>query len=340
MLILLKPNTRKEQVLEIQDFLKNIGQESFYVQNPDAILAPNNKVAPDHERYSCISEIKEISTPYKLASNAYKTETSFEVNGVQIGTDYANIIAGPCSIESEDQIFEIANFLQKQQVKFLRGGAFKPRTSPYSFRGLGKKGLALIKSAGKQHNLSVVTELMDLSLLDEVMEYSDIIQIGSRNMANFYMLSELGKINKPILLKRGMQAKVTEWLLAADYILSGGNDKVILCERGIRSFDNLSRNVMDIGVIPLVQSLSHLPIIADPSHGTGDSKFVNQMAKAAMIAGANGLMIEIHPEPSKALSDGNQTLSFSQFDELMTDLELLKPAIKKPIDANYSLIID
>lgn len=339
MLILLKPNTSAKEVSELLGFFQTLGEDAFAIKDPEAVLAPNNKVAPDQNRFSFIKEIKSIPTAYKLSSIALKPESSFQVNGVQIGTQYANIIAGPCSVESEEQIFETAAFLQKNNVKFIRGGAFKPRTSPYSFRGLGKTGLKLIREAADKHNLAVVTELMDLSLLDDVLAYTDIIQIGSRNMANFYMLSELGKIDKPILLKRGMQAKVTEWLLAADYVLSGGNEKVILCERGIRSFDNLSRNVMDIGVIPLIQSLSHLPIFADPSHGTGNSKFVNQMSLAAMVAGANGLLIEIHPEPSKALSDGNQAINFEQFEALMAGINGLKSSINKPIDANYSLAI-
>jgi 3-deoxy-7-phosphoheptulonate synthase len=338
-LILFRENTNPFQIAELQSFLKTLGQESFHVHQPEGIVVPNSEVFPDQERFPFISEIKSIPTSFKLSSKVVKSTTEFDVNGILIGSNYANIIAGPCSIESEEQIFEIAAFLHKKEVKFIRGGAFKPRTSPYSFRGLGKKGLRLIREAANQFELSVVTELMDLSLLDEVLEYSDIIQVGSRNMANFYMLAELGKINKPILLKRGMQANVTEWLLAADYILSGGNEKVLLCERGIRSFDNLSRNVMDIGVIPLIQSLSHLPIFADPSHGTGNSKFVNQMALASMVAGANGLLVEIHPDPAYALSDGDQALNFKQFESLLNELNNLKTAIRKPIDATWSMVI-
>lgn len=339
MLILLESNTQQAEITLLEGFFKTIGQESLLINDPFALLVPNNKVVPDQSNYPFIKEIKPIPTPFKLSSLLVKDTTSFSVNGVMVGNQYANIIAGPCSIEDENQIFSIAALLQKNNVKFLRGGAYKPRTSPYSFRGLGTKGLKLMREAANQHNLAVVTELMDLSLLDEVLEHADIIQIGSRNMSNFYMLSELGKISKPIMLKRGMQAKTTEWLLAADYILSGGNEKVILCERGIRSFDPLSRNVMDVGVIPLVQSLSHLPILADPSHGTGNSKFVNQMALAAMVAGANGLMVEIHPDPKKALSDGDQAINFEQFETLIKDIEAIKPAIKKPIDAEYSMVL-
>ncbi|OYU97763.1 MAG: 3-deoxy-7-phosphoheptulonate synthase [Bacteroidetes bacterium B1(2017)] len=339
MIVYLKTNTSTTQIAEMQLHLKQAGFESYLVQQPNICMVPALKDPSIIERFPFISGFKLISTAYQLSSNEYKNETLFEVNGVQVGSNFANIIAGPCSVESEEQIFETAAFLHKNNIKFIRGGAYKPRTSPYSFRGLGKEGLKLLQEAAKQYKLNVVTELMDLSLLDEVMAYSDVIQIGSRNMANFYMLSELGKINKPILLKRGMQAKVNEWLLAADYIMSSGNEKIILCERGIRSFDPMSRNVMDVAVIPLIQSLSHLPIIADPSHGTGDSKLVPIMAKASMVAGANGLMIEIHPNPSEALSDAKQALNFTDFETLLSDLEVLKPAIKKPIDASYSVFI-
>lgn len=339
MIVYLKTNTSTTQIAEMQLHLKQAGYESYLVQQPNICMVPALKDPSIIEGFPFISGFKLISTAYQLSSNEYKNETLFEVNGVQVGSNFANIIAGPCSVESEEQIFETAAFLHKNNIKFIRGGAYKPRTSPYSFRGLGKEGLKLLQEAAKQYKLNVVTELMDLSLLDEVMAYSDVVQIGSRNMANFYMLSELGKINKPILLKRGMQAKVNEWLLAADYIMSGGNEKIILCERGIRSFDPMSRNVMDVAVIPLIQSLSHLPIIADPSHGTGDSKLVPIMAKASMVAGANGLMIEIHPNPSEALSDAKQALNFTDFETLLGDLEVLKPAIKKPIDASYSVFI-
>lgn len=217
----------------------------------------------------------------------------------------------------------------------MRGGAYKPRTSPYAFRGLGLDGLKILRKAADLYKLNVVTELMDLSLLDQIMEYSDIIQIGSRNMSNFYLLAELGKIEKPIMLKRGMSARLSEWLLAADYILSGGNEKVILCERGIRSFDPEVRNTMDVAAIPMIQELSHLPIIADPSHGTGMAKFVHPLSLASLVAGANGLMIEIHPDPKKSLSDAQQAMTFVDFEILVQEIRKLEPAINKPIDATY-----
>lgn len=339
MIVFFKHTATHAQIAEMQLHLRQAGFDSQLVQGQGICIV--NKLNNEDllAQFHFISHIQLINQAFQLSSNAFKPETNFQVNGIQIGTNFANLIAGPCSVESEKQIFETAAFLAKNNIKFIRGGAYKPRTSPYSFRGLGKDGLKLLHEAAKTYQLNVVTELMDLSLLDEVLKYTDIIQIGSRNMANFYLLNEMGKINTPVLLKRGMQATVSEFLLAADYILSGGNEKLILCERGIRSFDPLSRNVMDIGVIPLIQSLSHLPIIADPSHGTGDSRFVNSLAKASMVAGANGLMVEIHPNPKAALSDANQALSFEAFEQLLAELELIKPAIQKQIDATYSLVV-
>jgi 3-deoxy-7-phosphoheptulonate synthase len=338
-IIFFKTNTNNTQIAELQLHLSQLGFESQLVQKLGICIAPALLDTNFLTRFDFIERAQIISSNFQLSSLAYKKETSFAVNGIQMGTHFANIIAGPCSVESEKQIFETAAFLSKNNIKFIRGGAYKPRTSPYSFRGLGKDGLKLLSEAAKQYNLSVVTELMDLSLLDEVLNYADIVQIGSRNMANFFLLGELGKIEKPVLLKRGMQAKVNEWLLAADYIISGGNEKVILCERGIRSFDPASRNVMDVAVIPLIQSMSHLPIIADPSHGTGDANLVPALAKASMVAGANGLMIEIHPNPSKALSDAKQALSFKAFESLLADLDKLKSTIQKPIDARNSFVV-
>jgi 3-deoxy-7-phosphoheptulonate synthase len=337
-IVFFQPNTTNTQKAELQLHLKQAGYESQLVQAKDMCIIPALTDASILGNFSCINETKLIDTNYQLSSLAYKKETNFLVNENIVGTNFVNFIAGPCSVETEEQIFETAALLAKHNIPFIRGGAYKPRTSPYSFRGLGKDGLKLLQQAAKQYNLSVVTELMDLSLLDEVQQYTDIIQIGSRNMANFYLLSELGKIDTPIMLKRGMQAKVQEWLLAADYIMCGGNENVILCERGIRSFDPLSRNVMDVGVIPLIQSLSHLPILADPSHGTGEAKFVTPLAKASLVAGANGLMVEIHPNPKKALSDSRQALSFEEFEILLDEINLLKPTIKKPINATYSVV--
>lgn len=328
MIISVKPN-RETELDSLFKYLKRESLHYRYIAGQHIIIAPKLSVNSELSSFDVIEKITEIDTPYQLASNKWKKQTSFEVNGVSVGSDVFNIIAGPCSVESEEQIFDTAALLNKLGVKFIRGGAYKPRTSPYSFMGLGKSGLMLLSQAAKQYDLRVVTEIMDLSLLDEVYQYADVLQVGSRNMQNFYMLNELGKIDKPVLLKRGMHAKVTEWLLAAEYILSGGNENVILCERGIRSFDPDSRNVMDVGVIPLLKELSHLPVIADPSHGTGAASRVESMAMASTVAGANGLIIEVHPDPKKALSDSAQAISFGQFEHLVAQVKIVSDALKK-----------
>jgi 3-deoxy-7-phosphoheptulonate synthase len=246
-----------------------------------------------------------------------KPQTVIEVNGLKIGGDDLSIIAGPCAVESEEQIFTIGKFLSEKGIRILRGGAYKPRTSPYSFQGLMLDGLKLLKQVSTKYDMAVITEVMDLSLLDTVYPYADILQIGARNMKNYHFLKELGKTDKPILLKRGMDATIEEWLLAAEYILMGGNENVILCERGIRTFDNATRNTMDIASIPLIKTLSHLPIIADPSQATGNRDIVTPLSLAAIAAGADGLMIEVHNNPEKALSDGPQSLRFEQFSDLI-----------------------
>jgi 3-deoxy-7-phosphoheptulonate synthase len=262
--------------------------------------------------------MSEQVSPYRLASRKWKNESSrISVNGIEIGGDELFMIAGPCAVESEEQLDSIAAFVSKMGVPFLRGGAFKPRTSPYSFQGLGQEGLHLLRQASIKYNLGVITEVMDLSLLDEVYPYTDIIQIGSRNMKNYHLLKELGKTDKPILLKRGMDATVEEWLLAAEYLLVSGNEQVMLCERGIRTFDDGTRNTMDIASIALAKQLSHLPIIADPSQGTGVSSLINPICMAAVVAGADGLMIEVHNNPEQALSDGPQSLTFKQFEDMI-----------------------
>jgi 3-deoxy-7-phosphoheptulonate synthase len=333
MIISVTPN-RADELELLFDFLRKESPHYRYIADQHLIVAPKLANKSELRSFAVIEKITEIDTPYQLASNKWKKQTSFDVQGVPVGSHLFNVIAGPCSIESEEQIFTTAEFLNKLGIKFIRGGAYKPRTSPYSFMGLGKKGLELLSEAAKQYDLRVVTEIMDISLLDEVYKYADVLQVGSRNMQNFYMLNELGKTDKPVLLKRGMHAKVTEWLLAAEYMLSGGNDKVILCERGIRSFDPESRNVMDIGVIPLLKELSHLPVIADPSHGTGASSRVESMALASASAGANGLIIEVHPNPKQALSDSAQAINFSQFEHLLLQIKTLLSAFNRESDSS------
>lgn len=332
MIISVKQNRENELELLFQ-FLKKESLHYRYLANEHIIVAPKLSLKPELSSFDVIEKITEIDTPYQLASNKWKKQTAFDIKGVSVGSDLFSIIAGPCSVETEEQIFATAELLHKLGIKFIRGGAYKPRTSPYSFMGLGKKGLELLSEAAKQYDLRVVTEIMDLSLLDEVYQYADVLQVGSRNMQNFYMLNELGKTDKPILLKRGMHAKVTEWLLAAEYVLSGGNEKVILCERGIRSFDPESRNVMDVGVIPLIKELSHLPIIADPSHGTGAASRVESMAMACAAAGSNGLIIEVHPNPKQALSDSAQAVNFTQFEHLISKVKMIVNALAAETDS-------
>lgn len=313
---------------QIQPLLDYVQQHSPYCKWNEVtrtLVAPKLSMDEGLAAFTELGEFIEIDTPYQLASIKAKAETVITIKGESIGGNNFTLMAGPCSVENEEQVFATAALLQQLGIKFIRGGAYKPRTSPYAFMGLGKKGLQILSAAAKAYDLRVVTEIMDLSLLDEVAEHADILQVGSRNMHNFYMLGELGKINKPVLLKRGMQAKVTEWLLAAEYILSGGNANVILCERGIRSFDPETRNVLDIGVIPLIKELSHLPIIADPSHGTGKASRVESLSLAATAAGAHGLLIETHPNPAQALSDSQQALSFESLSALVHQLKASIP---------------
>lgn len=276
--------------------------------------------------------------PYQLVSREWKSEdTIFEVNGVNIGKDLM-MIAGPCAIENEEQIFTISEFLNKLGVRFLRGGAYKPRTSPYSFQGLKTEGLILMRRASDKYNLTMVTEVMSMEKLDEVCEYTDIIQIGTRNMQNYPLLKSLGKINKPVLLKRGMSSTVEEWLLAAEYILASGNHRIILCERGIRTFENATRNTLDISSVALVKQLSHLPVIVDPSQATGVRDLVAPMSLAAIAAGADGLIVEVHNQPDEALSDGDQSLYLDQFNNLLEPLRKIAGIHNKLFDFDKPIV--
>jgi 3-deoxy-7-phosphoheptulonate synthase len=279
-----------------------------------------------------VSEVLRITEPYKLASRAFKPEgTVVTLGDVRVGGDEVIVMAGPCSAETEAQVETAAAAVKRAGAKVLRGGAFKPRSSPYSFQGLGEEGLKLLRAAANQHDLKLVSEVMDVSQIAVIDKYCDMFQVGARNMQNFTLLRELGRARKPVLLKRGIAATIEEWLLSAEYVLAGGNDQVILCERGIRTFENYTRNTLDISAIPVVKKLSHLPIIADPSHGTGRRDKVAPMARAAVAAGADGLIIEVHGDPDHALSDGAQSLFPSQFDRLMAELRIIAPAIGRSI---------
>ncbi|MEI6595430.1 MAG: 3-deoxy-7-phosphoheptulonate synthase [Bacteroidota bacterium] len=341
MIVKLNNNSSRDEINEIFELLNNLSIAFQFIENENVIVLPKfNDVRILNDK-NAIDSVFEIDTPFQLPSKIWKAKTAIKIDTVEISMDTFTVMAGPCSVENEDQVFSTAEFLSKAGIQFIRGGAYKPRTSPYSFRGLGVDGLKILHKAAQQFHLKVVTEILDLTLLDDVYQYADILQVGSRNMHNFYLLNELGKIDKPILLKRGMNAKVYEWLLAAEYILSGGNSNVILCERGIRSFDPQSRNVMDIGAISLIKELSHLPIIADPSHGTGIASRVKPAALAATAAGADGLIIEIHPEPAKALSDKEQALNFNEFTDLMEGVNNILPHLpygKKTLPINNTVL--
>lgn len=279
-----------------------------------------------------VREVVRITEPFKLVGRTFHPEKSIiDIQGVKIGGKEIIIIAGPCSVENEDQIESVAKEVSKNGAKILRGGAFKPRTSPYSFQGLGEDGLKMLKESADRNGLLVITEIMDFSQVPLISEYADILQIGARNMHNSAMLKEVGKIRKPVFLKRGMSATIEEWLLSAEYILSGGNSDVILCERGIRTFETYTRNTFDISAIPTIQKLSHLPIFADPSHGTGKRDSVIPVARAAIAAGADGLMIEVHCDPDKALSDGAQSLKPDQFEQLMRESRAIASVVGRTI---------
>lgn len=277
-----------------------------------------------------VSEVIRLSEPYRLASRIFHPDpTVVTVNGLRFGGGDFSVIAGPCSVESRDQIMRSAELVAKCGARGLRGGAFKPRTNPYSFQGLGEQGLVLLREAADAHDLALVTEVIDSTYITVVSSYADILQVGARNMRNFSFLRELGRLRKPVLLKRAMSATITEWLLAAEYLLAGGNHDVILCERGIRTFESYTRNTMDISAIPVIHKLSHLPVIADPSHGTGRRDKVCPMACAALAAGADGLMIEMHPDPDKAQTDGAQSLFPEQLEQLMHTLRQIAPLVDR-----------
>jgi len=268
-----------------------------------------------------VEKIVHIEAPFKLANKQFHPEpTIVTVGDVQIGGRQLVVMAGPCSVESREQLLETAAIVKEGGAQFLRGGAFKPRSSPYSFQGLGEEGLKILAEAREKTGLKIVSEVMDTDSLPIVAEYVDILQIGARNMQNFPLLKAVGRLNKPVLLKRGLSATIEEWLMAAEYILNEGNHQVILCERGIRTFETYTRNTLDLSTVPVIKHMSHLPIIIDPSHGTGKWRYVTPMARAAVAAGADGLIVEVHPQPEKAWSDGPQSLNPEAYAEMMREV--------------------
>ena len=333
----MEDDATEEQIDIVRKKIKEMGfsphQNKGVNRTIIGVVGDTRKADPrDFEVEEGVREVLRVTEPYKLASRSFHPDDSIiEIGDVTIGGEEVIIMAGPCSVENEDQIHTIAHDVKKMGAKILRGGAFKPRTSPYSFQGLGEKGLQFMREAADEENLLTVSEVMEIGAIDLVSKYVDILQIGARNMQNFPLLKAIGKTQKPVLLKRGIAATIEELLMAAEYIISSGNPNVILCERGIRTFETYTRNTMDISAIPVVKKLSHLPIIADPSHGTGRRDKVIPMARAAVAAGADGLIIEVHPNPEKALSDGAQSLLPQQFESLMEELRVIAWAIGRKI---------
>ena len=286
----------------------------------------------DFELLSGVSEVIKVTTSYKLAARiAQGQDTVVEINGVKFGDKYTGLIAGPCTVESYDQMDATAQELTESNVKILRGGAFKPRTSPYAFQGLGEEGLKIIRSVADNHHMAVTSEIMDTSQIEMFMKYVDVFQIGARNMQNFNLLKEVGKVHRPVILKRGLSATYDEWLMSAEYIMSNGNNQVILCERGIRTFEKFTRNTLDLCAIPVIKKMSHLPIIIDPSHATGLRDKVEPMSRAAVAAGCDGLIIEVHHNPEVAVCDGAQSLYPWQYDLLYKQIKQIAPVVGKEI---------
>jgi 3-deoxy-7-phosphoheptulonate synthase len=329
MLVVMEHRASEEQIQAVLDQLADMGFNAELLPGSErtAIGIMGNAGYVDADaliQFPGVKELIHVTKPYKLVSREFHPEnTIVDVNGVKVGEDFV-VIAGPCSVENEEQLLKAAHGVKEAGATLLRGGAYKPRTGPYSFQGLGLEGLKLLAKAREATGLPVVTELLSVNHLDDVANYADVLQIGARNMQNFELLKAIGKTKKPILLKRGMAAKLDEFLLAAEYILNEGNPNVILCERGIRTFETATRNTLDLNIVPLVKELSHLPILVDPSHGTGIHSLVKPLSKAARAVGADGLIIEVHPNPSEALSDGKQSLNLDKFTDLMTSLNQMR----------------
>ena len=328
MVIIFKANAKKEEINEVKKYVESLGNVSAQAIEGQAatilgLVGDTSSIdIKSVSLYDAVDRIMQVQEPYKKANRKFHPDnTVIDVRGRKIGGKEIALIAGPCSVESQEQINFVAHEVKKSGAQFLRGGAFKPRTSPYAFQGMGVEGLELLYNAGKENDIPIVSEIMDISYLDLFMEKVDIIQVGARNMQNFSMLKELGKTKKPILLKRGFAATIEEFLMSAEYIMSGGNPNVILCERGIRTFETATRNSLDLSSVPILKRNSHLPVIVDPSHATGIYWMVEPMSKAAIAAGADGLIIEVHNNPKAAKCDGHQSITPKSFDELVGKLQ-------------------
>ncbi len=339
MLVVMKKGSTKEDLAGVMHKITQSGLNGHVSQGVErTVIGVVGQTYPELrdilEFLPGVEEVIPISKPYKLSSREFQREnTKIKVGDVVIGGDELIVIAGPCAVETENQVISTAKLVKEAGASILRGGAFKPSTSPYQFRGLGKEGLEILAKARAETGLPLITEVLTPNDVELVARYADILQIGARNMQNFTLLDEVGKTKKPVMLKRGMSATIQEWLLSAEYILSQGNRQVMLCERGIRTFETYTRNTLDISAIPVVKKLSHLPVIADPSHGTGKWYLVTPLALASVAAGADGLMIEVHPNPDQALKDGAQSLTFESFQQLMTQLAPVASSVQRKLSA-------
>ena len=337
MIIVLRPDATDEQIAHIKEKLEGLGLTIHVSKGKERTVLGaigDERILQEQplEAYPGVEKVVPILKPYKLASREFHSEdTIININGASFGDKKIQVIAGPCAVENREMLLAIAKDIKEEGVCFIRGGAFKPRTSPYTFQGLGLEGLKYLAEVRGKTGLNVVTELMDPRDLEMVYEYTDVIQIGARNMQNFRLLTEVGGYDKPVILKRGLSATIKEFLMSAEYIMSKGNQKVIMCERGIRTFETSTRNTLDLSAVPVLKQLTHLPVIVDPSHGVGKWSLVTPMARAAVAAGADGILVEIHPNPENALSDGEQSLKIPVFKEMMRQIRLIAGAIGREI---------
>lgn len=339
MIIVMEKGSSKDKIDKILNRLKSEGFKIHLSEGVEKTIIGAVGERPssggkslDFEAFSGVERVIPILSKYKLAGRDFHREdTIIKVGDLEIGGNKIQIMAGPCAIEGKDEAMEIAEIVANGGAKILRGGAYKPRTSPYDFQGLKEEGLKYMKDAGEKFGLKIISEVVDTRDVDLVSEYVDIIQIGARNMQNFALLEEVAKTQKPILLKRGLSSTIEEWIMASEYILNGGNPNVIFCERGIRTFETMTRNTLDLSAVPLLKNLTHLPVIVDPSHGTGKWKLVSPMAKAAIASGADGLIIEVHPNPECALSDGSQSLTSERYYQLMLELKKIAVAVERKL---------
>jgi len=337
MIVVMRTGAKEEQIQRVLDKIHREGLKEHVSRGVErtiiGLVGDVRKIQKGQlEAIEGVDKVMTVLKPFKLASRDFHPEdTKIKINGITVGDKQVMVMAGPCAVESREQIIETAKAIKNAGAHILRGGAFKPRTSPYAFQGMGEEGLKLLAEAKNETGLPIITEAMDIQSIDLVAKYADIVQIGARNMQNFKLLKEVGKIDKPVMLKRGMSATLNEFLMSAEYIMSEGNEKVILCERGIRTFVEYSRNTLDLNIVPVLKRMTHLPVVVDPSHGTGKYEMVKPMAMASVAAGADGLMVEVHPRPEDAVSDGDQSLTFQRFEDMMKGIGPVAEAVGRSL---------